>query len=162
MDLWEEIVNEELDFQLLSDFGSRNLTLLFQSKVKDLSRARRTAVQNEITNQMRNTTIQPMRPKNSAMNINNDPVNISNNVKIPYDEWPGYRRGQDMYSDLSEAIHGSGKKYEFPANELAKVGTAYSVLAQTQQVRYRRERRGLGGREGGEAHRLNISNTGKC
>ncbi|CAH0018170.1 unnamed protein product [Clonostachys rhizophaga] len=124
MNLWEEVVNQELDLQLLGNFGPRALTPLFEKKVKDLTRARLQAITNEINRQI--TVAQangrlPAKPMNIAQEINAAPNNIYGGVKVPYKEWPGYRRGEDMYSDLSEMIHGYGKKYEFQATNWPKL-----------------------------------------
>ncbi|CAG9993553.1 unnamed protein product [Clonostachys byssicola] len=117
MNLWEEVVNQELDLQLQGDFGPRALTPLFEKKVKDLSKARCQAVTNEINRQIGLA----QAPTNIAQEINARSKKPKGEDKIPYKEWPGYRRGEDMYSDLSEMIHGYGKKYEFQATNWPKL-----------------------------------------
>ncbi|CAH0044102.1 unnamed protein product [Clonostachys solani] len=124
MNLWEEVVNQELDLQFLGDFGPRALTPLFEKKVKDLSNARRQAIAKEINRQItvaQANGLLPAKPASIAQSVNVDHTNIHGGVKIPYKEWPGYRRGEDMYSDLSEMIHGYGKKYEFQATNWPKL-----------------------------------------
>ena len=48
--LWEEVVNQELDFLPQGYFGPRTLTPIFECKFKDLSRRMRNAVEAQITN----------------------------------------------------------------------------------------------------------------
>ncbi|KAH7361334.1 hypothetical protein BKA66DRAFT_573494 [Pyrenochaeta sp. MPI-SDFR-AT-0127] len=146
--LWDEIVNDELDLQLVGDFGPRHLTPLFQVKVMDLSAARRALVQTEIANQHA-AAIQATaaagilatvtRPSRIAKRVNSDPANIALGNCIPYREWPGYARGRDLFSELSETIHGYGKKYEFQATNWSK--SEQHILAWLKPTKFRPDER---------------------
>ncbi|KAH7077507.1 hypothetical protein BKA63DRAFT_489082 [Paraphoma chrysanthemicola] len=61
-----------------------------------------------------NATV-PFAAKNIVIGVNSDPTNIFNKAGIFYKDWPGYHTGSDLFSNLSETIHGYGRRYEFRA-----------------------------------------------
>ncbi len=105
--LWEEIVNKELDLLFQGNPGPRTLTSLFKDKVDKLSGPKKQAVQTEITRQL----AVPQVVENIALNINNQPQRVAQD-RILYKEWPGYRRGHDLYAELSHSIHNYGDRYK--------------------------------------------------